>query len=98
MLNVVDEYSQSQYKSVIFSPLLFLEQLLMNAKITWVEKAITLMRSYDWSCDSARNACSDDNINELLCTYAQKAVDFPVITTSTTEQTGEIDNITHKIP
>jgi len=77
MLQCIDADSYALYKPLIFTPLLMFEQLLMNAKITWAQQVVDFLR------DSTSNSFNfTQEVDELLISYAEKAVHFPILSLS----------------
>jgi hypothetical protein len=69
------------YKRHYESPLAIIEQLLMNSKIDLCSKVIRLCREFMLPPMSATTTFANA-INSLLVTYAKKALEFRVYTTS----------------
>lgn len=89
MLMCLEKESHMLYKSLIFSPLLMFEQLLMNAKISWAARVLPLLCTHEETfCKHSEDVHETpdgtefrfrEKVNELLVQYAEKAVDFPVL-------------------
>ncbi|KAM5130049.1 zinc finger FYVE domain-containing protein 26 [Mantella aurantiaca] len=74
VLLALPEVAQSTYMHLISSPLLMLEQLLMNMKIDWISTAVQTLKQLVNERDST---FSSEDIDKLLCIYAGKALDVP---------------------
>ncbi|MEE6492067.1 hypothetical protein FKM82_016465 [Ascaphus truei] len=74
VLLALPESARSSYEHLVSSPLLLLEQLLMNMKIDWALVAVQTLQQLP-----AEPECSfsTEDVDELLCTYAGKALDIP---------------------
>ncbi|XP_063804247.1 zinc finger FYVE domain-containing protein 26 [Pseudophryne corroboree] len=73
MLLALPESAHSNYEHLISSPLLMLEQLLMNMKIDWVSVAVQTLQLVILP----ESSFSIEGVDTLLCTYAGKALDIP---------------------
>ncbi|OCT68853.1 hypothetical protein XELAEV_18040158mg [Xenopus laevis] len=74
ILLALPESAHSSSKHLISSPLLLLEQLLMNMKIDWVAVAVQTIKQF---LDELESSFSTEDVDKLLCTYAGKALDIP---------------------
>ncbi|XP_069807243.1 zinc finger FYVE domain-containing protein 26 isoform X1 [Dendropsophus ebraccatus] len=74
VLLALPESAHPNYAHLIFSPLLMLEQLLMNMKIQWASVAVQTLQQLliDPDC-----TFSIEDMDNLLSTYAGKALDIP---------------------
>ncbi|XP_075048563.1 zinc finger FYVE domain-containing protein 26 isoform X2 [Mixophyes fleayi] len=73
MLLVLPESGHSNYEHLLSSPLLMLEQLLMNMKIEWVSLAVQTLQLVILP----ESSFSIEDVDKLLCSYAGKALDIP---------------------
>ncbi|XP_073408366.1 zinc finger FYVE domain-containing protein 26 isoform X2 [Dendrobates tinctorius] len=74
VLLALPELAHSDYEHLMSSPLLIVEQLLMNMKIEWVSVAIKTLQQLLIEPDFT---FSVEDVDTLLCTYASKALDIP---------------------
>ncbi|XP_072283613.1 zinc finger FYVE domain-containing protein 26 isoform X2 [Pyxicephalus adspersus] len=74
MLLALPEPAHLTYVHLISSPLLMLEQLLMNMKIDWISTAVRTLKQLVNDPDST---FSVEDLDKLLCIYAGKALDVP---------------------
>ncbi|XP_056403074.1 zinc finger FYVE domain-containing protein 26 [Hyla sarda] len=74
VLLALPESAHSNYEHLISSPLLMLEQLLMNMKIEWVSVAVQTLQQLLIQPDFT---FSIEDVDNMLCTYAGKALDIP---------------------
>ncbi|XP_075700633.1 zinc finger FYVE domain-containing protein 26 isoform X2 [Rhinoderma darwinii] len=74
VLLALPECAHSNYEHLISSPLLMLEQLLMNMKIEWVSVAVQTLQQLVIEPDFT---FSIEDVDILLCTYAGKALEIP---------------------
>ncbi|XP_073493543.1 zinc finger FYVE domain-containing protein 26 isoform X2 [Phyllobates terribilis] len=74
VLLALPESAHSDYEHLISSPLLMVEQLLMNMKIEWVSVAVKTLQLLLIEPDFT---FSVEDVDTLLCTYAGKALDIP---------------------
>ncbi|KAE8587814.1 hypothetical protein XENTR_v10022121 [Xenopus tropicalis] len=74
ILLALPEGAHSSYKHLVSSPLLLLEQLLMNMKIDWAAVAVQTIKQF---LDELESSFSTEDVDKLLCTYAGKALDIP---------------------
>ncbi|XP_070571338.1 zinc finger FYVE domain-containing protein 26-like isoform X2 [Ptychodera flava] len=74
------ESTQQDYKDLISKPQLILEQLFMNMKVELAEKVIeTLKKEIRNPNGVTVDRCSVDVLDELVLSYAAKALEFPVV-------------------
>ncbi|XP_067941543.1 zinc finger FYVE domain-containing protein 26-like [Watersipora subatra] len=73
MLLELDQAVHPQYRQLMFQPLLIFEQLLMNAKISWAARVAPLLLK------TRGKTHFTEEINTLLVTYAEKAINFPLL-------------------
>ncbi|XP_077113084.1 zinc finger FYVE domain-containing protein 26 isoform X2 [Ranitomeya variabilis] len=74
VLLALPELAHSDYEHLMSSPLLMVEQLLMNMKIEWVSVAIKTLQQLLIEPDFT---FSVEDVDTLLSTYAGKALDIP---------------------
>ncbi|KAM9294446.1 zinc finger FYVE domain-containing protein 26 [Gastrophryne carolinensis] len=74
VLLALPEATHSNYEHLISSPLLMLEQLLMNMKIDWASTAVQTLQQL---VNEPESTFSTEDIDTLLCVYAGKALDIP---------------------
>ncbi|XP_029454718.1 zinc finger FYVE domain-containing protein 26 isoform X2 [Rhinatrema bivittatum] len=74
MLMVLPESACADYEHLASRPLLILEQLLMNMKVDWAAIAVQML--YQLLAGQEAGFTTED-IDNLLTTYAGKALDFP---------------------
>ncbi|XP_040188463.1 zinc finger FYVE domain-containing protein 26 isoform X1 [Rana temporaria] len=74
VLLALPEAAQSTYVHLISSPLLMLEQLLMNMRIDWIATVVQTLKQLVNEPDSI---FSTEDVDKLLCIYAGKALDVP---------------------
>ncbi|KAG8449729.1 hypothetical protein GDO86_016392, partial [Hymenochirus boettgeri] len=74
MLLALPESAHPNYKHLISSPLLLLEQLLMNMKIDWASVAVQKIQQLLVELESS---FTREDVDNLLCIYAGKALDIP---------------------
>lgn len=74
VLLALPESAHPNYEHLISSPLLMLEQLLMNMKIQWVSVAVQTLQQLLIEPDFT---FSIEDVDRLLCSYAGKALDIP---------------------
>lgn len=67
------EASRQSYFPLLSSPLLMLEQLLMNLKVEWADVAVRTLRNL---LVDQEGGFSNDDIDMLLSDYARKALEF----------------------
>ncbi|KAG9480868.1 hypothetical protein GDO78_010245 [Eleutherodactylus coqui] len=74
VLLALPECAHCDYEHLISSPLLMLEQLLMNMKMEWVSVAVQTLQQL---LNQSDFTFSIEDVDSLLCTYAGKALDIP---------------------
>ncbi|XP_040267483.1 zinc finger FYVE domain-containing protein 26 isoform X2 [Bufo bufo] len=74
LLLALPECAHTNYEHLISSPLLMVEQLLMNMKIEWVSAAVQTLQQLPIESDFT---FSIEDVDRLLCTYAGKALAIP---------------------
>ncbi|RXM97625.1 Zinc finger FYVE domain-containing protein 26 [Acipenser ruthenus] len=74
LLLSLPEPARQDYFQLSSSPLLMLEQLLMNMKVDWAAAAVLSLQQLLLGQEAGFTA---EDINELLSRYARKALDFP---------------------
>ncbi|XP_058843286.1 zinc finger FYVE domain-containing protein 26-like isoform X1 [Acipenser ruthenus] len=74
LLLTLPEPARQDYFQLSSSPLLMLEQLLMNMKVDWAAVAVLSLQQLLLGQEAGFTA---EDINELLSRYARKALDFP---------------------
>ncbi|XP_068109450.1 zinc finger FYVE domain-containing protein 26 isoform X2 [Hyperolius riggenbachi] len=74
VLLALPEAAHEDYEHLISSPLLLLEQLLMNMKIDWVSTAVHTLQNL---VNEQESTFSTEDVDTLLCIYAGKALDIP---------------------
>ncbi|XP_031436154.1 zinc finger FYVE domain-containing protein 26 isoform X2 [Clupea harengus] len=73
VLLTLPEASRQSYFPLLSSPLLMLEQLLMNLKVEWADVAVRTLRNL---LVDQEGGFSNDDIDMLLSDYARKALEF----------------------
>ncbi|KAG5266093.1 hypothetical protein AALO_G00249720 [Alosa alosa] len=73
VLLTLPEVSQQDYFPLLSSPLLMLEQLLMNLKVEWADVAVRTLRNLLLGQEAG---FSSEDIDTLLSNYSQKALEF----------------------
>ncbi|XP_041121838.1 zinc finger FYVE domain-containing protein 26 isoform X1 [Polyodon spathula] len=74
LLLLLPEPTRQDYFQLSSSPLLMLEQLLMNMKVDWAATAVLSLQQLLLGQEAGFTV---EDINELLSRYARKALDFP---------------------
>ncbi|KAG9336768.1 hypothetical protein JZ751_003116 [Albula glossodonta] len=74
VLLTLPQGARQDYFPLLSSPLLMLEQLLMNLKVDWAGVAVHTLRSLLVGQEAS---FTSDDIDTLLSNYARKALDFP---------------------
>ncbi|KAM4663559.1 zinc finger FYVE domain-containing protein 26 [Discoglossus pictus] len=74
VLLALPDAARPNYEHLICSPLLLLEQLLMNMKIDWASVAVQTLQQVLVEPESS---FTTEDVDKLLCTYAGKALDIP---------------------
>uniref|UniRef100_A0A8C5R6L3 Zinc finger FYVE domain-containing protein 26 n=1 Tax=Leptobrachium leishanense TaxID=445787 RepID=A0A8C5R6L3_9ANUR len=74
VLLLLPEFSLSRYEHLICSPLLMIEQLLMNMKIDWVSIAVNGLHPM---LVEPNSSVSTEEVDKLLSFYAGKALAMP---------------------
>ncbi|MBN3289425.1 ZFY26 protein, partial [Polypterus senegalus] len=74
LLLTLPETARQDYFHLSSSPLLMLEQLLMNMKVDWVAAAVKTLQQLLVGQEAG---FTGEDIDDLLSRYAQKALDFP---------------------
>ncbi|MGH0143881.1 UNVERIFIED_CONTAM: hypothetical protein FKN15_044643 [Acipenser sinensis] len=74
LLLSLPEPARQDYFQLSSSPLLMLEQLLMNMKVDWAAAAVLSLQQLLLGQEAGFTA---EDINELLSRYARKALEFP---------------------
>ncbi|KAM8921326.1 LOW QUALITY PROTEIN: zinc finger FYVE domain-containing protein 26 [Pelodytes ibericus] len=74
VLLLLPESAHSNYEHLISSPLLLIEQLLMNMNIAWASVAVQTVQQL---LAEKEASLSIEDVDHLLCTYAGKALDIP---------------------
>lgn len=80
---IIKEFSateQEQFLSLISDPLSILEVLLMNMKFDKLSLAINVLRAEILHYEFSDESISNERIDLLLRTYADKSLDFRIIT------------------
>lgn len=78
ILMLIKERVRHQYEHLAYYPHLLLEQLLMDMEIECFEKAIKMIYEFHNS-KNVNDLLSPDNINELIETYANKALEIFIV-------------------
>ncbi|KAL2099181.1 hypothetical protein ACEWY4_005661 [Coilia grayii] len=73
VLLTLPEVSRQDYFPLLSSPLLMLEQLLINLKVDWAEVAVGTLRKLLLGQEAG---VSNEDIDTLLSSYARKALEF----------------------
>ncbi|XP_062378501.1 zinc finger FYVE domain-containing protein 26 isoform X4 [Sardina pilchardus] len=73
VLLTLPEASRQDYFPLLSSPLLMLEQLLMNLKVEWADVAVRTLRNLLLGQEAGFN---NEDIDTLLSSYGQKALEF----------------------
>ncbi|XP_066550908.1 zinc finger FYVE domain-containing protein 26 isoform X2 [Amia ocellicauda] len=74
LLLTLPEPARQDYFQLLSSPLLMLEQLLMNMKVDWAAMAVCTLRQLLVGQEAG---FTTEDIDNLLSSYARKALDFP---------------------
>ncbi|CAH1802978.1 unnamed protein product, partial [Owenia fusiformis] len=79
MLEVLPDWCLTEYEHLISSPLLLLEQFLMNAKVEWFSKALQNAKPELHRLPSGSLGFTATVFDDLITSYASKALDFPIL-------------------
>lgn len=80
MLSAFTQVEQEQLLCVIYEPLNIIEILIMNVKLDKLSTVLDIVRSELQHSEFSENQLCTEKIDEMLRNYAEKSLDFRVIT------------------